>query len=301
MASDARKIVESVLGSHMTAKVWTSTYAPVFPFTAQGYAIGALLPMILYLFRWGHCRGRGKFNTAFGSSGKPSIRSVAEWLAKDKAFKGFQESIGKTILGDLLLTSALENKRRAEGHDEQVQRCFPNHYMSSWIDLPADATALRGVPEMIVALLNNQPEGDTIVPFQPSGRYRVGSRIEDNEFIRVFAPGVTTAGALKSALSSDKFDELEPLGIDQLIMVRLAQACGEAPGKASGKGEPGPIPNQRSIAGKASNAFKEDLLIFFDSYGRENVTPRVALLSMLEFGHRDRDDKHHAVDDHYLE
>jgi hypothetical protein len=65
-------------------------------------------------------------------------------------------------------------------------------------------------------------------------------------------------------------------------MVRLAQACGEAPTKALGKGEPGPIPNQRSIARKASKAFKEDLLTFFDCYGRENVTPRLALLSMLE-------------------
>ena len=62
MASEARKIVESVLGGHMTAKVWTNNYAPVFPFTPQGFAVGALLPMMLYLFRWGHRRGRGKFN-----------------------------------------------------------------------------------------------------------------------------------------------------------------------------------------------------------------------------------------------
>jgi hypothetical protein len=93
---------------------------------------------------------------------------------------------------------------------------------------------------------------------------------------------VTTVGALKRDLRSDRFNELEPLGIDQLIMVRLAQACGEAPSKAVGKGEPGPIPNQRSIARKASNAFKEDLLLFFDCYGRNKVTPRLALLSMLE-------------------
>lgn len=282
MAGNARKIVESVLGGHMTAKIWTSTYAPVFPFTPQGYAVGALLPMMLYLFRWGHRRGRGKFSAAFGASGKPTISSVTERLASEASFEGFRGSIGKTILGDLLLTSALENKRHAEGHDEQVQRCFPNHYMSAWIDLPADAGALRGVPEMIVALINDQPKGDTITPFQCAGRYRVGSRIEDNEFIRVFAPGVTTTGALKSDLRSDQFDELEPLGIDQLIMVRLAQTCGEAPSKAVGKNEPGPIPNQRSIATKASNAFKEDMLIFFDCYGRDRVTPRLPLLYMLE-------------------
>jgi hypothetical protein len=66
MASDARKIVESVLGGRMTARVWTSVYAPVFPFTPQGFSVGALLPMILYLFRWGHRRGRGTFNCLLG-------------------------------------------------------------------------------------------------------------------------------------------------------------------------------------------------------------------------------------------
>jgi hypothetical protein len=282
MASEARKIVESVLGGHMTAKVWTSNYVPVFPFTPQGYAVGALLPMVLYLFRWGHRRGKGKFNVAFGRSGKPTIRSIAEKLVDSEGFAGFQSETGKAILGDLLLTSALENKRHAEGHDEQVQRCFANHYMSSWIDLPADAGHLRGVPEMIVALLNDQPSGGIIKPLQSSGRYRVDSRVEDNDFVRVFAPGVRTVGAQKSGLRSDRFDEVEALGIDQLVMVRLAQACGEAPAKAAGKGDPGPIPNQRSIASKASRAFREDLLVFFDCYGRNAVTPRGSLLSMLE-------------------
>ena len=74
MASDARKIVETVLGGHMTARVWTHIYAPVFPFTPQDFSVGALLPMVLYLFRWGHRRGLGKFKTVFSSPrGKPTI------------------------------------------------------------------------------------------------------------------------------------------------------------------------------------------------------------------------------------
>ena len=105
MASDARKIVESVLGGHMTARVWTSIYAPVFPFTPQGFSVGALLPMMLYLFRWGHRRGRGKFNTAFSSpSGKPTIASAAERLASASRFSGFDGELGRVLLGDLLLT-----------------------------------------------------------------------------------------------------------------------------------------------------------------------------------------------------
>src|SRR5271166_6534282 len=132
MASESRKIVESVLGGHLTSKVWTGNYAPVFPFTPQGFAVGALLPMILYLFRWGHRRGRGAFRTKFKSaSGNPTIRSVANRLAADPRFYGFTSEQGQTILGDMLLTSALENRRRAEGQEEQVQRCFASHYMAS--------------------------------------------------------------------------------------------------------------------------------------------------------------------------
>ena len=102
MASEARKTVEMALGDHMTAKVWTGNYAPVFPFTPQDFAIGALMPMILYLFRWGHRRGRGKFNSVFSvEGGKPTIRSVADRLARSELVQGFESEAGRTILGDL--------------------------------------------------------------------------------------------------------------------------------------------------------------------------------------------------------
>ena len=283
MASDTRKVVESVLGGHMTSQVWTSTYAPVFPFTPQGFAVGALLPMVLYLFRWGHRRGRGKFASTFASpAGAPTIRSVANRLAQEPILSGFEDATARSILGDVLLTSALENKRHKEGHDEQVQRCFPNHYLASWIDLPQSTASLRGVPEMITALLNNQSQGETVEPFRERGRHRIGSRIQDNELLKAFASGVATAGDFKTSSKSDQFDEAIPLALDQLVMVRLAQLCGEAPAKAVGKSEPGPIPNQRSIATAASERFREDLLVFFDCYGRDNVTPRASLLGMME-------------------
>lgn len=283
MASDARKVVESVLGGHMTSQVWTSTYTPVFPFTPQGFSVGALLPMVLYLFRWGHRRGRGKFASAFASpQGAPTIRSVADRLAQEPLLSGFEDETARSILGDVLLTSALENQRHREGHGEQVQRCFPNHYFASWIDLPRDTGNLRGVPEMIAALINDQIDGDTVESFGDRGRHRVGSRIQNNELLKAFAPGVTTVGEFKNSWTSDQFDEAVPLGIDQLVMVRLAQLCGEAPAKAVGKGQPGTIPNQRSIATKAAGRFREDLLVFFDCYGRNNVTPRASLLAMME-------------------
>jgi hypothetical protein len=283
MASEGRKIVESVLGGNMTAKIWTGIYAPVFPFNPQDFAVGALLPTVLYLFRWGHRRGRGKFNAVFSpAGGKPTIATVVTKLAGDPRFGGFHGEVGRAVLGDLLLTSALENRRHAEGHSEQVQRCFPTHYMASWIDLPFEAANLRGVPEMLVALIADQPLGELLEPASKSSRYPVGARVQDNEFVAAFAAGVTVEGDFRNNLRSDRFDESAEIGLDQLLAVRLAQLCGEAPSKAVGKGQPGPIPNQRPLAVAAAGAFREDLLTFFDCYGRNGVVPRLSLLPMLE-------------------
>jgi hypothetical protein len=185
-------------------------------------------------------------------------------------------------LGDALLTSSLENKRHAEGHAEQVQRCFPNHFLASWIDLPTNASHLRNVPEMLVALINGQPEGDKVEPFRVQGRYRVGARVSDNELLQVFASGVSTEGDLKSDLRSDRFDESAVIGLDQLIMVRLAQLCGQAPGRAVGRGEPGPIPNQLPLAKRAALQLREDLLVFLDCYGRSHAIARSPFSAMLE-------------------
>lgn len=282
MAAGPKKVIEDALGGHMTSQIWTSTYQPVFPFTPQDFSVGALLPMILYLFRWGHRRGKGRFAAAFGEGAPPTIRSVVNRLAQEETIRGFESDTAKAILGDFLLTSTLENRRHSEQHDEQVQRCFANHYLASWIDLPISAANLRGVPEMITALLSDQKEGAQIEPFAGSGKYPVGSRVEENALLKALGPGIVTAGPRKSDLRSDELDEETPLPLDQLVTVRLAQICGEAPSKAVGKGNPGPIPNQRPIAAKASEDFREDLLTFLDCYAREDACPRSALLTMLE-------------------
>ena len=87
---------------------------------------------------------------------------------------------------------------------------------------------------------------------------------------------------MRTNVRSDRFDEGVKIGLDQLLTVRLAQICGEAPGKAVGRGQPGPIPNQRPIAARAGSIFREDFLVFFDCYGRNEATPRLSLLPMLE-------------------
>ncbi len=277
----SKKIVERVFGPHMTSKIWTGTYFPAFPFTLQNFEIGALLPAVLYMFRWGHRRGKGKFNETFPdpSVKKATIESVVKCLTESQFFDGFDDGTAKSILGDLLLTYVLENKRHAEGRRIQVQRIFPAHYMASWIDLPESVAHLRGVPEMLVALIADQKEGSNLVPAQ-SGRFPIRCRLLDNELLHLFAPGTTVEGDHQSNLSSDKFDEAAPVGLDQLATIRIAQTCGSAPLKASGKGNPAVIPNQRPIATVAARRFREDLVVFLRAYGQ--TVPRLSLLPMLE-------------------
>ncbi len=282
MANETRQVVESVLGSQMTAQIWTSTYPPVFPFVPQHFSVGAILPMMLYLFRWGNRRGKGKFAEAYGAGSPPTISSTVARLVEDPSITGFDSATGRAILGDFLLTSILENRRHSESHDEQVQRCFANHYFASWIDLPSSSPHLRGVPEMVTALLRNQRDGETVEPFAERGRYRVGARVQDNDLLASLSPGTETTGSLKSHLRSEQIDEAAPLPLDQLVTVRIAQGCGQAPAKAVGRNNPGPIPNQRPIAAHATKMFRDDLLVFLDCYARGSAMPRAALLQMLE-------------------
>ncbi len=278
----SKTVVWNVLSPKMAAQVWTGNYAPVFPFTPQAYSVGALLPAVLYMLRWGHRRGVGRFEKAFSNapSEKPTVESVAARLASCPEFEGFDGDTAKAILGDLLLAHVLENKRREEGRGKQVQRAFPVHYFASWIDLPTSVAHLRGVPELIVALLADQPDGEVVEPGRQDSRYPVGCRIEQNGLLGLFAQGTDVEGDYGTSLTSDRFDEQAPVGIDQLVTIRLAQACGSAPEKARGKGEPGAISNQRPIATRAARIFQEDLSVFLRGYGP--TIPRLSLLPMLE-------------------
>ena len=205
----SKKIIESVFGPHMTSQIWTANYFPAYPFSIAGFELGAVLPAVLYMFRWGHRRGKGKFNETYSDPTvkKATISSVVEKLTASQFFDGFGNGTSKSILGDLLLTYVLENKNHAESRTVQIQRIFPTHYMASWIDLPESVAHLRGVPEMLVALISDQDEGDILVPEKKGGRFPVGCRIQENELLRVFAPGITVEGDHQSSLSSDRFDE----------------------------------------------------------------------------------------------
>ena len=81
--------------------------------------------------------------------------------------------------------------------------------------------------------------------------------------------------------ASDKFDEKTPVGIDQLIMIRLAQQLGEAPDRVRSRAEGGgSVSNQRPIAERAARHFSEDIRRFVRSYA--GFIPRQSFVVMLE-------------------
>lgn len=295
MSATARAIVDDVLGRAMTREIWSGNYEKVLPVSVQSFDLTAVLPSVFYMFRFGHRRGRGKFIATFGGDTgtikerrrAATIERVSEILAEvEDAFKGFDSETGQAILGDLLLCFCLENTKRALGRKEQIQRCAPAHYMASWVDLPEQVAHLRYVPETIVAMLANQ-QTHYVEQNQDSGKswFAVGRGFEDNVLLSAFNKGVVRSeepGEFSSR-TSDRFDEEIPVGLDQLLMVRLAQQLGEAPGKIRARGSDGDsdsISNQRPIAEQATEHFSEDIRRFVKSYAA--VIPRHAFVELLE-------------------
>jgi hypothetical protein len=272
-----RQVVEDVLGRKDAKELWTTRYVPLLPLLPQDFSMGAVLPVVLYMMRWGHRRGKGAFQERFqkGASIEQIARQLAE--APDSPFEGFDDPAKRAILGDLLLAWCLENRRRDPGRDAPVQRVFPTHYLSSWIDLPADVANLRFVPEMVVAILARQQEGDVVEAEKTRGRFAIGGDFASNLLLEIFGKGVSIEGQ-RDSLRSDRFAEEAQVGLDQLLTIRLAQALGEAPKKA--KGENPNILNQLPVSTLAVDRFHEDLSVFLRAYGR--TIPRQALLPLID-------------------
>lgn len=284
---DIRKIVGSVLSERTVKSLWTANYSQVIPMTPQDFSLEGILPAVFYMFRWGHRRGKGKFYDNFkaiNSKKGPSIEDIAKNLAQSpSSIVGFLGHVEQAILGDLLLCLCLENKQHKTGRTEGVQRVYPTHYMTSWIDVPTRVSNFRYVPEMLVSILAKQSDGKDIENKKKHSRFAVIEKgFSDNLLLELFSKGMSIEGEL-SNIRSDRFDEESLVGIDQLLSIRIAQLCGEAPQKIKGQGEEREkISNQRPIATQATDIFFNDFNIFLQAYGQ--TIPRQSLLPMLESG-----------------
>ena len=287
---NAKTIVEGVLTPARTKALWSANYFPALPFTPQVFEIGALLPVMLYMARWGHRRGKGHFAETFGRKDEknkvqaPNLDQVTAGLLSKTSIdiSGFSDESGRALLSDLLLTYCLENRDHDLGHQVQVQRVFPTHYMASWIDLPESIGHLRGVPELLTALLAWQDKGSILVSGSEKTHFPVGCDFAENVLLAQFARHMEIRGPHAADLRSDSFIDgsASDLGVDELLAVRLAQACGHAPDKAA-KGTSA-IPNRWPIADTAAKTLRRDLAVFIEVYGA--TVPRQAFLPMMEAG-----------------
>lgn len=278
----SRKIVEEVIGIRDTKELWGTGYWSALPITPQHFSLGSVLPAVFYMMRWGHRRGKGKFAEAFGKksgSGEvASVWNVATHLSEEETFDGFDGNVQKSILSDLLLAYCLENKNHKPGRNDQVQRVFPTHYFSSWVDLPANPAHMRGVPELIVVALERQSDGSTLSKNKSGGYYSIASGFEKNLLLSLFGSG-TSIGGQENNVRIDEFNEESPVGIDQLLAIRIARdGLREAPTKL--RGEPPEIKNQQPVAQLAFEQLYEDFDVFLRAYGQH--IPRQSLLAMLE-------------------
>ena len=281
---------EAVFTKPVADALWTANTLQVYPATLQGFSVGSLLPAVFYMFRCGRRRGAGRFQSEFGLKNAETnarARARIEWItsklsSQAERFEGFDSDAAKDILGDLLLCDSLENKKRAEGHQAEVLRAFPVHFFSSWLDLPSAVSDLRFVPEMLVALLANQPRAKnlneaTIGPFGVAGIPR------DNLLLCIFGGG-TKFGENATLLAggrADTPDETDDFSIEEWLMVRLAQTCGQAPERMrAGQNAMPEIPNRWPLATSAADIFRDDLQGLLTHFGE--AIPRRALSPMLE-------------------
>jgi len=50
----------------MTREIWTGNYEKALPISVQDFDLSGILPAVLYMFRFGQRRGKGKFREVFG-------------------------------------------------------------------------------------------------------------------------------------------------------------------------------------------------------------------------------------------
>lgn len=284
-----RQLVADVLGGRMTNVIWSRQYFKVLPLTLMDYQLSAILPAVFYMFRFGHRRGKGHFADTYaprqvraskqkrGITVERVVQTLVSGSQANEYFDGFDGDVEQRILGDLVLCYCLQNVHNVEGHDKQIQRAFPVHYHASRLDLPDVVAHLRRIPEMIVALLANQQDGDHIKRTDNSRRtwFPVGTDVASNLLVRPFCQGLVQGNT--DDLASDRFDETD-VGIDQLLMVRLAGRLRSAPDKL--RGEDHKISNQRPIAENQAAVFSDSIRRFVRAYSKS--VPRTAFIDMLE-------------------
>lgn len=291
-----REIVTAALSETMERLLWTTLFEPALPITPQDFELSGVLPAVMYMARFGKRRGAGRFTRTFPGTdrgGRPAatIGSVARVLAgRGDDFDGFDDETGRAILGDLLLTWCLENTSHAEGHDTKLARVYPTHYFAAWVDLPDRFGHLRGVPELITAMLADQHEGDVLRRPNSAdrGRYQVGVMPSQNPLLAPLGTAIRTSNESPADLAADRLDEpaASDLGIDELIMARIASAIGQAPMPATASGGGGrrgaDIPNRRPANPLAARAFREDILAFVRHFGGR--LPHQTYSQLLECG-----------------
>jgi hypothetical protein len=276
----SKEILEDILGKPMFKELWTSDCQLVLPVVPQDFALPATLAPVLYMLRWNRRRGQGHFVSKFGNPKSRLLRDQAATSKKvadnllnaDHGYvQGWGHPLEKNVLADLLLAYCFDNKGKSQERDSPIQRVYPTHYFASWIDLPVQVANLRNVPEFIVGTLRlgirkTENKGSGLV-----------QSFERNPLIKVLGGGLHVSGE-SITRESDLFDERHPVGIDQLLTIRVAQHLELAPNPQAGSC----VPQFAIPAARAHWQWYEDLNVFLRAYGHR--VPRLSLIPMLETG-----------------
>lgn len=269
-----RRLAIDALSASTVRRLWTVNYDPVLAVQPQDFSVGAILPALFYLFRWGVRRGHGRFVSTFsaGAGGPVGADDIAAKLMQHAAVQ-VTGLAGPAILGDMVLAHCLEARKHSVARSEPIIRAYPTHYLASWLDLPVKYSNLRYVPDALVAVLSHPP--GNIGLSKDATRMLGAQALHDNALLRAFTCGVETRGR-ESALTADHFREeaADALSAEQVIMARIAGAIGEPPVSAE------PISGQWPLATDVAGDFAEDFQAVL-IHGAD-IMPLTVLTDMLE-------------------
>ncbi len=275
----SKQLLEGILGKPSMDGLWTSACPLVLPVIPQDFALSAVLaPCTLYVAR-NRRRGKGNFIRSLAylmpvkkiRERAARVTKVSEKLLLDdtEIAKGSPHLVVRSILADLLLAYCFENKGHSKERDAPIQRLYPTHYFSSWIDLPETIAHLRGVPEFIVSTLRS---GTRSIDGENKGFVE---ELKRNPLMVAMSDGLVIDGDPTNR-ESDRFAEETRVGIDQLLTIRVAQRLGVAPNPQRGSA----VPQVKIPAERAHWDWYEDMNIFLRAYGHS--MPRLTLIPMLE-------------------
>lgn len=143
----------------------------------------------------------------------------------------------------------------------------PLHFLTYRVDLPPRFDWLRGIPEFVAALLTKEPSA----PHTALGDDPFALQRPKNLLWRAFGSNLTPADGQLANPDMDIVDESQPIDIESLLGVRVAELLQTPFPMTTAKGR---LPGHEPLCPEQARYFREDLSLYLRAYGNGEIPVR---------------------------